>query len=125
MNPFHIAERYIQLRKKWAPRSWAETLQRMNDLILSPIITAFLLLTHQGDIFMAISAIASTFFAWKEWLEYQTLRFQVQRMFLHTVSVGGPFIRTNDTDYLPYVFADAVYRVPVGIGNPAGGKLDG
>lgn len=125
MNAFQIADRYIQLRKKWAPKTRADSIQRMNDLILSPIITLFLLLSRQGDIWMAVSGFVSIFFAWKEWLEYQSLRFQVQHMFLHTAAVGGPFIRTNDPEYMPYVFADAVYRVPLGIGKPAGGKLDG
>jgi hypothetical protein len=125
MKAFEVAERYIQLRRKWAPKSRADVMQRINDLILSPLITIFLLLSRQGDLWMAISGIVSVFFAWKEWLEYQSLRFQVQHMFLHTAAVGGPFIRTNDPEYMPYVFADAVYRVPVGIGKPAGGKLDG
>jgi hypothetical protein len=47
-------------------------------------------------------------------------------MFLYSQSVGGPFIVTNDTTYMPYVFADAVYRVPVGMAkSPPGGKLEG
>ena len=47
-------------------------------------------------------------------------------MFLYSQSVGGPFIVTNDPIYMPYVFADAVYRVPVGMAkSPPGGKLEG
>jgi hypothetical protein len=38
------------------------------------------------------------------------LQAEVQLMFLHMAKVGGPFIRTNDLTYMPYVFADAVVR---------------
>lgn len=62
--------------------------------------------------------------AWNKWIEYTELRFEMQRMYLHCMMVGGPFITTNDPTYMPYVFADATYRVPVGIANaPPGGIL--
>jgi hypothetical protein len=31
-------------------------------------------------------------------------------MYLKTMQIGGPFIVTNDPEYIPYVFADAVTR---------------
>ena len=62
-----------------------------------------------------ISAATTAHKAWSEWIEYQDLRFEVQRMYLLTMAVGGPFIRTNDPEYQPYVYADAVVRARTGM----------
>ena len=125
-QPFKTAERYIQLRKICVPISWAEFITRMNDMILIPIISFFLLLIHGEDLITFAFTMMKSYQVWKEFTEYTDLRFQVQRMFLYSQSVGGPFIVTNDPTYMPYVFADAVYRVPVGMAkSPPGGKLEG
>jgi hypothetical protein len=126
MNPFQLAERFIQLRKRYDPPSWGDRMTLINDMILMPMITLFLLLTHKYELFGVASTLAKAFSAWKKFIEYTDLKFKVQRMYLHTMQVGGPFIVTNDSTYMPYVFADAVYRVPVGIANsPVGGRLLG
>ena len=63
---------------------------------------------------------------WKDYTDYTSLRFEVQNMMLYCQVVGGPFIVTNDPMYMPYVYADAVQRVPVGIAKlPPTGTLDG
>ena len=125
-NPFVIAEQYIQLKKKCAPKTWGDSVIRINEMIITPLVTIFFIFVGQWDVMMVITALISTARIWKEWLDYNEARLAVQRMYLHTMRVGGPFIVTNDPEYLPYVFADAVYRVPVGISNaPPGGKLDG
>ena len=118
--------KYIQLKKKCAPKTWGDAVIRINEMIITPLVTIFFLFLGQADFLMVVSAMFSTGRIWKEWLDYNEARLAVQRMYLHTMRVGGPFIVTNDTEYMPYVFADAVYRVPVGIANaPPGGKLDG
>ena len=125
-QPFKTAERYIQLRKICAPVSWAESITRMNDMILMPIISFFLLFIRAEDAITVGFTLIKAYRVWAEFTEYTQLRFEVQRMFLYSQSVGGPFIVTNDPTYLPYVFADAVYRVPVGMAkSPPGGKLEG
>jgi hypothetical protein len=86
-NPFVDAERYIQLRKHFSPRSWGDTMVVINELLVSPFITLFLA------------------------LEYNELKYAIQRMFLITMANGGPFIVTNDSDYMPYVWADGFMRV--------------
>ena len=125
-QPFKTAERYIQLRKICLPISWAEFITRMNDMILMPIISFFLLFIRAEDIITVGFTLMKAYQVWAEFTEYTQLRFDVQRMFLYSQSVGGPFIVTNDPVYMPYVFADAVYRVPVGMAkSPPGGKLEG
>jgi len=79
-------------------------------MILMPLITLFLFFTGGGDIFMALSTVATTYRVWMEWMEYTELRFAMQRMRMRMAQVGGPFIATNNPKYMPYVWADAVVR---------------
>lgn len=109
-SPFAVAEKYIQLRKVWAPKSMGDSMMRINELIVTPLITIFLIFLDQTDFIGVISAILSTGRAWMEYIQYLTLRFEMQMMYLQTMKMGGPFIVTNDSDYLPYVYADAVVR---------------
>lgn len=117
MSPFELAERFIQLRKACAPASWADQITLLTEMIVMPVIMLFYVFSHDYEIMSSVSTAARAYRSWKNWTEYTDLKFQVQRMYLHTMKVGGPFIVTNDPTYMPYVFADAVYRVPVGIAN--------
>ncbi len=110
MTPFELAETYIQLRKKCVPTTWADTALLVNELLFAPILFCFLLFTGNLDIFMGFSSLSRIYEAWMDWIRYNDARFLVQDMFLVTMSAGGPFIRTNDPQYMPYVFADAVTR---------------
>ena len=109
-NPYKAAERFIQLRDKCSPSTWTARLQRLSDMILMPLITLFLFFTGGGDIFMALSTAATTYRVWMEWVEYTELRFAMQRMRVRMAQVKGPFIATNNSKYMPYVWADAVVR---------------
>lgn len=109
-TPFTVAEEYIQLRKKCVPKTWADTILRFNELIIAPIVLLFFLFTGTLDVFMAFSSLSRLYESWTDWVAYNNLRFVVQSMFLKTMWMGGPFIRTNDPEYMPYVFADAVMR---------------
>ena len=104
------------LRKKWGAQSWAETLLRVNEILVTPIITLFMVFIRKSDLFAFISAASMAAKAWIEWIEYCDLRFKVQDMFFHTMVAGGPFIVTNDPEYMPYVWADGVIRTRPGSG---------
>ncbi len=110
MSNFGVAERYIQLRRLCAPKSWGDLMIRINEMILTPLITLFFVFLHGSDFMTVVPAIFTVYRAWTEFLEYNELRFAVQRMYLKTMLIGGPFIVTNDPEYIPYVFADAVTR---------------
>ena len=98
----------------------------MNDMILMPIIMLFLLFTKIADPLTTVMNGLKAYQAWKDYAEYTQLRFDIQRMMLHCQAVGGPFIVTNDSKYMPYVFADAVVRTQCGMAKaPPGGRLDG
>lgn len=88
---------------------------RLNEMIIAPIVACFFALIGKGDIMMIISAATTAHKVWSEWIEYEDLRFQVQRMYLVSTMVGGPFITTNDPRYEPYVYADAVVRAQTGM----------
>jgi hypothetical protein len=109
-SPFATAERYIELRRICAPRSWGDLMIRINEMILTPLITIFFILFDKFEFMSVIPAAMSTYRVWSEWIEFSNLRFQMQQMYLTTMKTGGPFIVTNDPDYLPYVYADAVVR---------------
>lgn len=86
-------------------------MMRINELILSPLITLTFLCLRSLDFVSILTAAASTYRAWSEWIEFCTLRFAMQDMYLATMASGGPQIVTNDPTYLPYVYADAVTRL--------------
>jgi hypothetical protein len=88
---------------------------RLNEMLVAPLIAIFFAFLGRGDLMMVLSAATTAYEAWNDWLEYQDLRFKVQRMYLVTAMVGGPFIRTNDPEYEPYVYADAVVRAQTGM----------
>ena len=83
---------------------------RINEMILSPLISLTFLCLNSWDTISLLTAAISTYRVWMEWLEYSELRFSMQHMYLTTMATGGPQIVTNDPEYLPYVYADAVVR---------------
>ena len=109
-TPFQIADRYIVLHKQCMSPSWGDAMIRLNEMVLGPMIVLFMAFLGKGDLFGVVSAAMTAHRSWSEWLEYDGLRFDVQNMYLKTMAMGGPFIRTNDPTYQAYVYADAVMR---------------
>jgi hypothetical protein len=97
------------------PPSWGSAMIRLNEMLLAPILAFFFAFLGQGGFMKVISAATTAHKAWSEWIEFQDLRFQVQRLYLVSSMVGGPFIRTNNPEYEPYVYADAVVRAQTGM----------
>ena len=109
-SPFAVAERYIQLRKIWSPKSMGDSMMRINELVFTPLITIFFILIDNIDFIGVLTTLITTAKAWVEYVEFMKLKFEMQQMYLTTMKSGGPFIATNDPDYLPYVYADAAVR---------------
>lgn len=97
------------------PPDWVSAVIRVNEMLVAPLIAFFFAFLGEGGFMKVISAATTAHRAWTEWIEFQDLRFQVQRLYLVSTMVGGPFIRTNDPDYEPYVYADAVVRAQTGM----------
>ena len=100
------------------PRDWVSTVIRINEMLVAPLIAFFFAFLGEGGFMKVISAATTAHRAWTEWIEFQDLRFRVQRLYLVSTMVGGPFIRTNDPEYEPYVYADAVVRAQTGMLRP-------
>jgi hypothetical protein len=83
---------------------------QINEMILAPLISLTFLCLQSLDLISAVTSALSVYRAWAQWIEYSSLRFEMQRMYLQTMAHGGPQIVTNDPEYLPYVYADAVVR---------------
>lgn len=115
---FQLADRYIALRAKCEPQSWGDTVLRFNELVVGPLIALCMTFLGKHDWIAMASAAMATYRSWSDWLEYDDLRFQMQRMRFEALVLGGPFIRTNDPTYLPYVYADAVTRKAEGLLTP-------
>ena len=96
---------------------------RLNEMIVAPLVACFFAFMGKGDIMMVLSAATTAHRVWTEWIEFQDLRFQMQRMYLVSSMVGGPFIVTNDPAYEPYVYADAVVRAQTGMLTQSGRRL--
>jgi hypothetical protein len=110
MDPFKVAERYLQLKKVCAPQSMGDQMIQINEMILTPVISLTFLCLKAFDLVSLLTTALSVYRAWSQWAEYSELRFLMQRMYLDTMTTGGPQIVTNDDTYLPYVYADAVVR---------------
>jgi hypothetical protein len=85
---------------------------RFNEMVIAPILTIFFIFVRDRDLFATVSSGIAIYRAWSEWIEYNEARLNVQMMFLKTMAYGGPHIVTNDPEYMPYVYADAVIRLP-------------
>jgi hypothetical protein len=109
-NPFKTAEDYIQLRKVCDPPSMEAKTRRIVDMIIIPMIGLFTILMGEIDWIAILSTTMTVVKAWNEWIQYHELRMEMQNMYLYAMAVGGPFIVTNNTTYMPYVWADAVVR---------------
>jgi hypothetical protein len=111
-RPFQLAERYIQLSKVWEAEEWFPFVKHINEMILMPLIAFFSYATGVSDMLFFMTTFMSAWNAWAEYSEFTELKFTLQRMRLRAIRGGGPFIRTNDPLYMPYVWADAVVRLP-------------
>jgi len=109
-NPFKTAEEYIQARKVCDMKTMEATTRRIVDMILVPAISLFTVCMGEIDWIAILSSGMTVFKAWSEWIRYHELRMEMQNMYLHAMKAGGPFIVTNNPDYMPYVWADAVVR---------------
>ena len=109
-NPFKTAEDYIQARDVCDIGTMEKLTRRIVDMILVPMISLFTIFLGEIDWIAILSSGMTVFKSWSEWIRYHELRMEMQNMYLHALLAGGPFISTNNTKYMPYVWADAVVR---------------
>jgi hypothetical protein len=60
---------------------------------------------------LSLFGLIKAFQLWTEWYEYKNVKSRVVE-WKHIVDAsGGPFISTNDTSYMSYVYADGMQRL--------------
>jgi hypothetical protein len=106
---FVSAERYINLRSFFYPRTWVEEIKRISDMIIMPVIVMCMWLVGDGDMFLSVSTASTAFTLWRQWFEYLDLHFSMQSLRIRMAARGGPRIVTNDPTYMPYVWAHSAF----------------
>lgn len=105
---FKEAESFVQLTNKFLEPSiflWFE-------MILQPIILiATCIYTRKLPDVLSLLGLIKTVSLWNEWVEYKNVRSNFTQWKQIVDTVGGPFISTNDNDYLAYVYADGMHRI--------------
>jgi hypothetical protein len=109
-KPFLAAERYIQLKKRCVPSSWMDWTRRINDMFIMPLIALVSLILDKNDYFFLLSTFMTAARSWRDQVEFEELKFEMQKMRFQMAATGGPRIVTNDPTYMAYVWADAVTR---------------
>lgn len=104
---FKDAETYVRLREVFDPMSWWTLL----DLAM-PLITVIgcVITKKLPDIFSVLS-FHKSFGLWADYMDYMRLRERFREWKAIVDAVGGPFITTNDSMYMAYVYADGIQRI--------------
>ena len=60
---------------------------------------------------LSVLGILKTLQVWYEWYEYRCVKERVIEWKEIVNAAGGPYISTNDTNYMSYVYADGIQRL--------------
>jgi len=111
-NYFEKAEEYISLHAKFNPESFISKISLWIEMIVGPLVTIITAIIEQKppSIFSVMS-FYNCLNTWLDWFGYKQLQYEVGEWIKIVRSIGGPFIRTNDPLYQPYVYADNMQRI--------------
>jgi hypothetical protein len=84
--------------------------RRINDMFIMPLIALVSLILDKNDYFFLLSTFMTAARSWRDQVEFEELKFEMQKMRFQMAATGGPRIVTNDPTYMAYVWADAVTR---------------
>jgi len=107
-NYFAEAEEFVTLTEKFLVSGWDVWF----DMILSPIIMIVMCVVTRSppDMFSALSTY-KTVQIWIEWFHYKAVKSRFMEWKQIVDASGGPFISTNNPNYLAYVYADGMQRI--------------
>jgi len=81
-------------------------------MVIGPLITIITAIIEQKPPSMfSMLSFYRCLDTWSEWVHYKQLHYEVHEWMKIVRSIGGPFIRTNDPTYQPYVYADNMQRI--------------
>lgn len=75
------------------------------------IMIAIAIYTRKRPSMLSLFGLIKTVQLWIEWYEYKNVKSRVVEWKHIVDAAGGPFISTNDTDYMSYVYADGMQRM--------------
>jgi hypothetical protein len=105
---FKEAESFVRLTNKFLEPSW----MMWFEMIVQPIILiATCLYTRRITDILSLLGLIKTFRLWNEWIEYKNVRANFVQWKQIVDTVGGPYISTNNNEYLAYVYADGMHRI--------------
>jgi hypothetical protein len=107
-NYFEHADELSRLEKIHGHPSWFLII----DMWVTPILLVFkMFITHSAPNALSLLSMYKCIRTWFDYYRYKQLRDDCVRWKLIVDSFGGPFIATNDMQYLPYVYADGMQRI--------------
>lgn len=107
-NYFENAEELSRLEKVHGTPSWFLII----DMWVTPLIMIFKsLITRSAPNVLSLLSMYKCIHNWLDYFKYKQLRNDCIRWKLIVDSFGGPFIATNDIQYMPYVYADGMQRI--------------
>lgn len=107
-NYFAEAEDFVTLTEKFLVPSWGIWF----EMILSPLLMVVMCVLTRSppDIFSAMGTY-KTIQIWMEWFQYKAVKSRFIEWKQIVDASGGPFISTNNPNYLAYVYADGMQRL--------------
>jgi len=107
-NFFKSAEQFNILTEKFLSPS----LVVWFDMIGNPLIMIVVALyTKKLPSILSVLGILKTLQVWYEWYEYKCVKERVIEWKEIVNAAGGPYISTNDTNYMSYVYADGIQHL--------------
>jgi len=111
-NYFEKAEEYISLHAKFNPESFISKVSLWIEMVAGPLMTIVMAIIEQKPPSMfSMLSFYNCLNTWLDWFDYKQLQYEVGEWIKIVRSIGGPFIRTNDPLYQPYVYADNMQRI--------------
>ena len=107
-NYFAEAEEFVRLTDKFLVAGW----DIWFEMIISPLLMiAICIYTRSPPDILSAMSTYKTIEIWMEWFKYKSVKSQFTEWKKIVDAVGGPFISTNDTRYMAYVYADGMQRI--------------
>jgi len=105
---FQKAERFNILTEKFLFFSWMVWF----DMVGNPLImVSIAIYTKKLPSMLSLLGLVKAVQLWIEWYEYRNVKRHVVEWKHIVDAAGGPFISTNDTNYMSYVYADGMQRL--------------
>lgn len=109
---FDIAEEFVNLRQLFKLETLFEKLSFLAEMIIYPLYSLFsIVLYNQRMGIVTIMSIHKTVTKWHQYFRYLQVKRDINDWKAIVMSVGGPFISTNDDTYQSYVYADGMQRL--------------